>query len=539
MHAWAAVGVRVTPRLASASPADQGGFYAPYDRGGVLATRTSIWRSSTCAWVPTQPPSPRCSTPIACPRRSAAAPCGATTRASPTRRWRGSPRAAQAALDLPSRRRGYAKLQRKVNASAALYRALRAAPDRRGRRARAQPTTGAARRGSAVELLGSGRAAAHESPTRCTVSPAPRSRRSGLPSSRRCWRSAPPCGAGGVVAWAPAVRPYSIASWLGAATRGSTLGAVDVGADAIAAALPASVILVAAAVLTTLLVGWGGGALLALAEQQARRRIVGAHGVRPWWTATRLDEPTMPRGRQGARRAPLQYVMRLLAALVEVCQGVPVFWLGGLLVGALRVGLGWLPPGGIAAPDLPPSARRRTSTAGRPTRRDAGRPARPSGAAGAGAGAGRRGHRRCGWCARRASWNWRAPHMRVAGGWVSPAAAAAGARRGQPRHRGRRIAAGAPLLASALVLVEYLFGWPGLGLLAYHAARAGDSGALAALLSSLRTGGIVAGASPICLPPGPTHGCAEPPMPSRPDEPRMNAHKGRYKGRLRLLHHRG
>ena len=39
MHAWAEIGVRVTPRLVSASPADRGGFYAPFERGGVLATR--------------------------------------------------------------------------------------------------------------------------------------------------------------------------------------------------------------------------------------------------------------------------------------------------------------------------------------------------------------------------------------------------------------------------------------------------------------------------------------------------------------------
>jgi peptide/nickel transport system substrate-binding protein len=39
VHAWAAIGVRVTPRPASTSPADHGGFYAPYALGGVLATR--------------------------------------------------------------------------------------------------------------------------------------------------------------------------------------------------------------------------------------------------------------------------------------------------------------------------------------------------------------------------------------------------------------------------------------------------------------------------------------------------------------------
>src|SRR5262249_46283172 len=39
VHDWAAIGVRVMPRPASASPADHGGFYAPYGLGGVLATR--------------------------------------------------------------------------------------------------------------------------------------------------------------------------------------------------------------------------------------------------------------------------------------------------------------------------------------------------------------------------------------------------------------------------------------------------------------------------------------------------------------------
>ncbi len=33
---WAAIGVRTTPRFVSASPSDQNGLYAPYDRGGVL-----------------------------------------------------------------------------------------------------------------------------------------------------------------------------------------------------------------------------------------------------------------------------------------------------------------------------------------------------------------------------------------------------------------------------------------------------------------------------------------------------------------------
>jgi ABC-type transport system substrate-binding protein len=39
VHDWAAIGVRVIPHLTSASPADRGGFYAPYALGGVLATR--------------------------------------------------------------------------------------------------------------------------------------------------------------------------------------------------------------------------------------------------------------------------------------------------------------------------------------------------------------------------------------------------------------------------------------------------------------------------------------------------------------------
>lgn len=296
---------------------------------------------------------------------------------------------------------------------------------------------------------------------------------------------AQPCGAGGVGGVGAQPCAPTAWSWLGAAARldfGRTVDGQSV-ADAIAAALPASVILVAAAVLTTLLVGWGGGALLALAEQQARRRIVGAHGVRPWWTATRLDEPTMPRGRQGARRAPLQYVMRLLAALVEVCQGVPVFWLGGLLAALFAVGLGWLPPGGIAAPDLPAfgTAAYLDALAADPAAILGdllGHLILPAVAL---ALAGLATDLRL--VATALPAELRAPHMRVAAGlglsrqrlfWRAARPAGAAIIGGS--------AAGAPLLAGALVLVEYLFGWPGLGLLAFHAARAGDSATLAALL---------------------------------------------------------
>jgi len=35
----AAIGVTLVYKPASVSPSDQGGFYAPYDKGGVLATR--------------------------------------------------------------------------------------------------------------------------------------------------------------------------------------------------------------------------------------------------------------------------------------------------------------------------------------------------------------------------------------------------------------------------------------------------------------------------------------------------------------------
>jgi peptide/nickel transport system permease protein len=55
------------------------------------------------------------------------------------------------------------------------------------------------------------------------------------------------------------------------------------------------------------------------------------------------------------------------------------------------------------------------------------------------------------------------------------------------------VAAELPILIGALVLVEYLFGWPGLGLLAYHAARAGDWALLQALAALAGLASIGAG----------------------------------------------
>ncbi len=116
VHAWAAIGVRVTPRLVSASPADRGGFYASYDRGGVLATRSfdlalfDLRLGPDPATVAALFDPDRVPTPL--------------SRGALRRNYTGIaddvlaglPEAAQASLDVASRRLGYAKLQRKVNA---------------------------------------------------------------------------------------------------------------------------------------------------------------------------------------------------------------------------------------------------------------------------------------------------------------------------------------------------------------------------------------------------------------------------------------
>jgi|GEM_PF-1097459 len=115
VHDWAAAGVRVTPRLAGASPADQGGFYAPYERGGILATRRfdlalfDLHLGPDPATVASLFDPDRVPTPV--------------SRGALRRNYTGIddealaalPEAAQAALDVASRRLGYDKLQRKVN----------------------------------------------------------------------------------------------------------------------------------------------------------------------------------------------------------------------------------------------------------------------------------------------------------------------------------------------------------------------------------------------------------------------------------------
>jgi len=92
-------------------------------------------------------------------------------------------------------------------------------------------------------------------------------------------------------------------------------------------------------------------------------------------------------------------------------------------------------------------------------------------------------------CRRRCGRRWwasttacgRTPHWPRAAGLSRPRLLRRAARPTLPVVAGGA-AADLPLFAGALVLVEYLFGWPGLGLLAYHAARTGDVATLGALL---------------------------------------------------------
>jgi peptide/nickel transport system permease protein len=175
---------------------------------------------------------------------------------------------------------------------------------------------------------------------------------------------------------------------------------------------------------------------------------------------------------------------RAIAWLAATGQGTPVFWVGGLLVAVFGVVLGWLPPGGIAGPTLP--------AFGTAAYLDAlhAHPAPVLGDLAAHltlpaltlALAGLATDLRVVVAVLPAQLH--APHTRVA--------RAAGLSRGRVAWRAARptlpvvlgsTVAAAPLLAGAVVLVEYLFGWPGAGLLAYHAARAGDSATLTALLA--------------------------------------------------------
>ncbi len=112
---WAAIGVRATPRLVSASPADQGGLYAPYDRGGVLATRSF----DVALFDLRLGPDPATVASLFDPDRSPEPLRQGALR----RNYTGIavdalamlPEAAQASLDFASRKRGYAKVQKEVN----------------------------------------------------------------------------------------------------------------------------------------------------------------------------------------------------------------------------------------------------------------------------------------------------------------------------------------------------------------------------------------------------------------------------------------
>lgn len=115
VHAWAAVGVRVTPRLVSASPADRGGFYAPYALAGVLATRSfdlalfDLRLGPDPAIVASLFDPDRVPTPL--------------SQGIWRRNYTGIdnealaqlPETAQASFDPATRRRGYARLQERVN----------------------------------------------------------------------------------------------------------------------------------------------------------------------------------------------------------------------------------------------------------------------------------------------------------------------------------------------------------------------------------------------------------------------------------------
>lgn len=113
---WAAIGVRTTPRFVSASSSDQGGLYAPYDRGGVLATRSfDVALFDLCLG-----PDPATMASLFDPARIPTPLSQGVLRRNYTGIDKDAlamlPEAAQASLDFASRKRGYAKVQREVNA---------------------------------------------------------------------------------------------------------------------------------------------------------------------------------------------------------------------------------------------------------------------------------------------------------------------------------------------------------------------------------------------------------------------------------------
>jgi peptide/nickel transport system permease protein len=217
--------------------------------------------------------------------------------------------------------------------------------------------------------------------------------------------------------------------------------------EAIATALPASALLVVPTILINMLCGWGIGALSSVRVGRSSR------------------------------------AGRLLLALLTVCQTVPIFWLGGLLVGICAVWLGWLPPGGIVGLQWPAFGTAAYGDALRaqplPALTDLlSHMVLP---------------------VLTLALATMAVDMRLARAALPPAlrarwsttARASGLAERRIFARATRVAApnviagsaaGAPLFLSALIVVEYLFGWPGVGMLAYHAARGGDGATLSALL---------------------------------------------------------
>jgi ABC-type dipeptide/oligopeptide/nickel transport system permease component len=261
----------------------------------------------------------------------------------------------------------------------------------------------------------------------------------------------------------------SLATWLGNLAHldlGRTADGDSVTA-AIADALWPSLLLIGGALCITLVFGWCGGLLLAAIGDM---------------TVLERKEQKSGSRRTSLRLHPARALVRGLVAMAQTCQGVPTFWLGGLLVALFSIALGWLPPGGIAAFDLPAfgSPDYRAALLAHPLTvlgdllTHLLLPAFTLALAGLATPL-----RLIGATLRR---EWHSHHAQVARGlglsrrrllWRA-------ARPTLPAVIGGS-AGDIPLLAGALVLVEYLFGWPGLGLLAYHAARAGDSATLEAL----------------------------------------------------------
>ncbi len=288
----------------------------------------------------------------------------------------------------------------------------------------------------------------------------------------------------------PCLDAGTFVSWLGRLARLDLGRTADGGsvAAAIAGAAPASALLLAGAALCIVLLGWGGGLLLSVIERRGERR----HGPTVGDGQSAGTPERARRGVAGPRAG--RAVGRGLAAVLEICQGLPTFWLGGVLVALFAVGLGWLPPGGIVALALPAfGTPEYLSALG----------AQPAALLGdllahlllpaltlalAGAATPLR------LIASILPAELRAPHARAArGAGLSPRRLLwRAARPAMPVVLGGS-SGDLPLLASALVLVEYLFGWPGLGLLAYHAARQGDAATLEALALLAGCAVVVAG----------------------------------------------